>query len=217
MKNLDLLVAVIGIFILALFVAISSPAEEQEVIKLTRYNTIVFAGKIDVVFVDVFANAIVSKRSFLPIEEPLYVVVVSGGGDYQASLAMKNFLMEIPNTVTICKYCASAAGGLFATSKHRLAISKSELLMHEMYLQKFTDSMQHTPGILAGLHEASDELNKTMYTILKIPKAVYEYKIRGTEWILKGRELVQWNMADKYVNISCDEYIKVLLPDTCSL
>lgn len=196
-------------------------AKPPEVIELNRLNTYVWSNEVSPVTTDEFMAALIGKRILLDRVNPyakLYVVIVSGGGSYEHALVMKRLISQIPYVTLICKYCASAAGFIFATTPgtERLAIKKSQLLMHEMYLPHFTAQNAKNPAIMKDLIKSSDEFNAAMYTKIGMSKADYEKKIINKDWILNGDELVKHKLADKLVNIKCDVYVNTLAPDTCS-
>ncbi len=196
-------------------------AKPPEVVELNRLNTYVWSNEVSPVTTDEFIAALIGKRVLLDRVNPyakLYIVIVSGGGSYEHALAMKRLISQIPYVTLICKYCASAAGFIFATTPgtERLAIKKSQLLMHEMYLPHFTAENAKNPSIAKDLIKSSDEFNAAMYTKIGISKAEYEKKIINKEWNLYGEDLVKNKLADKLVNIKCDTYVNTLAPDTCS-
>jgi ATP-dependent protease ClpP protease subunit len=186
-------------------------------VHLNGANTVIFSNEIDGVQADTILHAIVGKRLLLRPTETLYVVIVSGGGNYSNAMVMKEFLATMPNTQVICKYCASAAGMLFATfpKPGRLAIKSSEVLMHEMYMPKVTAKMVNEKTILAGLLIDSEAFNKLMRTELGMSRADYEAKIADTEWSVMGVDNVTLKLADEFVVLECDQYVKRLAPKTC--
>lgn len=190
-------------------------------VELNRYNTYVFSEEINPVTTDVFVAALVGKRIMLDQalgrDAMLYVVLVSGGGLYDNSLIMRNALRKIPNVTLICKYCAYAAGFIFiSTGVPKLAIKKTIMLMHEMYLPHVTAKHTLNAGMLASLRRSSDEFNKAHYTVIGISKEEYEKKITDKEWTVRGAELIPLHLADKIVKLNCDQTVKFLAPDTCS-
>ena len=219
MKNVvNSLKSLIAMVLIIAF-SFSAVAKPQEV-ELTRVNTYVFSSEINPVTTDEFMAALVGKRVLLDSinpQAPLYIVIVSGGGSYENSLVMKRIIEKVPNVQLICKYCASAAGFIFGTTPvPRLAIKKSILLMHEMYLAHYTAKNAANAAIARNLIQSSEEFNKAMYTKLQMSKEDYEKKIVDKEWNLYGEEIVKNHLADKLVTVKCDYYIKQLAPDTCS-
>lgn len=202
------------------FSAIAAPPK-PEVVELNRLNTYVWSNEVSPVTTDEFMAALIGKRVLLDRVNSyakLYIVIVSSGGSYEHALVIKKLIEQIPYVTLICKYCASAAGFIFATTPGtpRLAIKKSILLMHEMYLPKFTAQHAKNPAIAEDLIKSSDEFNAAMYTKIGISKAEYEKKIINKKWNLYGEELVKHNLADKLVTVKCDAYVNTLAPDTCS-
>lgn len=207
------------IFILLLnFSALPAPSSIN-IIELNRFNTLLLDVEIDAKSTDTFLAALAGKRLLLPEEKTLYIIIASGGGNYyyaksiQSALRMKAF----KNVSVICKYCASAAGFIFAThTGDRLAISKSQLLMHELYLAKFTAKNAYDETLLDNLVIDSDNFNRSMYTIIGMSQEEYENKIENKEWIVKGKDLVKLHLASRLITINCDDYVKIMAPNTCS-
>lgn len=204
-------------FLLFLSLSIPAFAKSPEMIELTGRNTIILNTVIDDTTADTFSAAVVGKRVMLGDETtPLYVIIVSGGGQYGASLKFKKLFEVIPGISLICKYCASAAGMLFVTHKGpRLAIKKTVVLMHEMYLQHATIKDVMNNAEMRMFYQQNEDFNKMHYSIIGISRDEYEKKIVGKEWIVEGEETVKLHLADKVVKIHCDAYISMLAPDTC--
>lgn len=189
----------------------------RRTITLTGMNTVLLVGDIDPVMTDNTIAALVGKRSMLPAKQTMYVLIASPGGMYQAGVILNNFISTLPNTEVICRACYSAAGMIFSASKlKRLATDNSSVLMHEMYTNHVTANVVRDGRSLKDLVKQSDEFNKLMYTVLGMSKSDYEDKIRGTEWIVEGEELVSLHLADEMVNVSCDMHMMFLAPETCA-
>jgi len=141
---------------------------------------------------------------------------VSPGGRYDSALIMQKILSKIPNTAVICKYCASAAGWIFATAPGpRLVIAKSSLMMHEMYLSHATAHMVINTIAMINFENESDDFNKALYSRIGMSKEAYEKKILNTEWTLDGEDIVKFHLADGLIKIHCDPYMASLAPETC--
>jgi ATP-dependent protease ClpP protease subunit len=203
--------------ILCLGLSWSAWGKQREVIELNGRNTVLLETEITDLTMDTFAYAVMGKRLMLPPDQTLYILIVSGGGDYYTSLKVKKLFEDVPNVAVICKYCASAAGMLFATHKGpRLAIDKSVMLMHEMYLRHATVKDVMNLNEMKQFVINSEDFNEMHYSIIGISREEYEKKIVGKEWTVEGEELVKLHLADKLVTIHCDEYWKSIAPDTCS-
>lgn len=203
----------------ASFQANSQVFSKNRTIYLTFKNVVVLDGEINPTSADTFIKAFLGARAMLPEKETLYVLIVSQGGQYRSGQLIKRALKEVPNTEFICKYCASAAGELFGTTgagHKRLVSEKSIMLMHEMYLPKFTAEMIKDPSILRDLKRDSDSFNEAHYKTIGISKEEYEKKIINKEWTLYGADIIKWRLADEFVKITCDSYIKNVAPDTCT-
>lgn len=157
--------------------AFNKPQPKLRAVQLNYQNTIVFSTEVDRLTVSVFIAALVGKRIMLPPNETLYVVIASGGGEYPSGLQLLEAIHNIPNTQIICKYCASAAGMLFATSGlPRLVTTKSVVLMHEMFMDHITAEMMNNPNYQVELKTASDDFNQRMYSVIGMSKEDYEKK-----------------------------------------
>jgi hypothetical protein len=211
------MIKLVNLFVTALLALPCVAKNKQEVVQLTRENTVVLSGDIDPVSFDTFTAAIVGKRLRYPVEFPLYVVVVSSGGKYKIAVAEHVFLGEVPNVSLLCKWCGSAAGYLFATAQYpRLVIEKSIMQMHELFIPNFTARDALNSKEMETLFVDSDEFNKGIYSVMGMAKVDYEKRISNTVWTVYGPEMVERHLADKMVKITCDAYITALLPDTCA-
>lgn len=191
--------------------------QKPRTINLTGENTIIFNTEVTGVSVDVFMKATLGARQMLAPTKTLYVLIVSGGGEYESGKNLLGFFKLVPNTQMICKYCASMAGAIFVESGvKRLVIPKSQLLMHEMYYPHFTAKMGENPSYITSLKKDSDDFNKFFWSRIPMTKEAYERKILNTEWNLYGQEIVNNNLADELVDIKCDAYVQRLAPDTCT-
>lgn len=190
---------------------------KKSVITLNGGNVVLFDQDINNASLDTFLAAFVAKRSLLPEDEILYVLIVSGGGNTDAALVIREVIASASNVSVICKYCGSGAAMIFVTAKgERLATKKSVIIMHEMYLPHFTARQVDRKGILDDLVKSSDAFNALIYTSLGMSKEKYEEKIIGKEWTLKGIDLVSIHAATRFVELECTEYVKNMAPDTCS-
>jgi ATP-dependent protease ClpP protease subunit len=195
----------------------SACAKQQDIIELDGRNTVLLDKEITNVNIDTFAAALAGKRLLLPLNETLYVLIVSQGGNYEASLKVKVLFANMPNVAVICKYCASAAGMLFATHKGpRYATEKSEMMMHEMYMQHATAREVQDANAMKQFIANSDDFNRLHYSIIGMSKEEYEKKITDKEWSVYGQDLVKLHLADKFVIVHCNDYLKSIAPDTCS-
>lgn len=208
------------IMALLLFLSLSVPtfAKPLETIELTGNNVVLLNTEMNDANMDTFIAAVAGKRIMLGDETtPLYILIVSGGGTYGSSLKVKKLFEVIPSLQVICKYCASAAGMVFVTHKGpRLAIKKSILLMHEMFLQHATIKDVSNTFEMRLFWQNNEDFNKLHYDLIGISREEYEKKIVGKQWIVEGEEIVKLHLADKVVKIHCDDYINSLAPDTCS-
>jgi ATP-dependent protease ClpP protease subunit len=195
----------------------AKPMKERRVVHLNNVNTVILADHIGMVSVDTTVGALLGKRVMLPADETLYIVIASGGGEIDAALALHNFIGQLPNTVLICKYCASAASMIFADASHpRLVTNKSVVLMHEMYMPHVTAKMAQDSSFVDAITAASDAFNEMIYKHIGITKEQYEDKILNTEWVVEGGDAVGLHLADELVRVECDTFESMLLPDTCS-
>lgn len=217
MRN-TVLTAIAAILLFLSFAPISAEASKKpRTISLNMSNTLILNAEIDLISVDNIAAAAFGKRVALPENETLYVLVASAGGSVLSMVKLVRIMRAMPNTVMICKYCASVAGIIFATANEpRLAIKKSELVMHEMYQDHVTAKMLNNPEMVQSSTRLSNTFNEVMYTIMKMTKENYEKKITNTTWTVRGEELVKLHLADELVNLTCDERLSELAPDSCT-
>lgn len=199
--------------------SISVCAKEKHIstIKLQINNFATISGDaIDLANLDKDILYILAKKEALNSQDMLYVIIVSSGGNYEAMLQYSKILDLIPNITLICKACFSAAAGIFVNSSHpRLVISKSKILLHEMYLSHFTAEMSKKSSIVQDLQVDSDNFNKIFYLKMKMKKEDYDNKIKDFNWYIEKDEALKLNLADEEVKIECDKYVKKILIETC--
>jgi len=202
----------------ATMLTVTTANASEKVIELTGRNSVYFNQTIDKSSVHSFMQSMVGARTTLPLNQTLYVILYSGGGDYYGAVTMGQIIKKIPNTVVICSYCASGAGLVFITAgthSPRYVHAGSVMIMHEMYLRHVT-SQQLTAFLAQSMKKDSDEFNKAHYSIIGISKEEYEKKIIGKEWRLEENDIVTNHAADKLVVIHCDDYMKQVAPATCN-
>jgi ATP-dependent protease ClpP protease subunit len=193
-------------------------SKPPETVELTARNTFMLNTTITAASQDTWMAAAIGKEMLLmKPTDPLYIVIASSGGDYDAALMYMHVIERMPNAILICKVCNSAASMIFMASHNpRYAISKSYMLMHEMYNPHMTVRMLNNSKIVHDLTVSSNEFNFTISSVLGLSIEEYEAKIANTTWILEGEDLIKWHAADKLVKIHCDDWIKQIAPDTCS-
>lgn len=195
----------------------AAPLKVPRTVYLTGENTLIFNQEVTGISVDGFMKAGIGTRIVLHPSKTLYIVIVSGGGEYESGKNLLGFFKVMPNTEVICKYCGSMAGAIFVEAGvKRLVLPKSQLLMHEMYYSHFTAKMGQNPSYITSLQKDSDDFNKFFWSRIPMTKEAYEKKILNTEWNLYGQEIVANHLADELVNIKCDGYVQRLAPDTCT-
>lgn len=186
-------------------------------VNLTVNNTVVFDEEVTPNTVhNLFGALLFVRVNNDDLTQPIYLLIASPGGSYYEALRLKDIINSVPNLVVICKYCASAAGMLFGTfTGPRYVINKSELLMHEMYVNHVTSIIASNPRFSISLKKDSEDFNALLYKRIGISKAVYQKKIKGTEWSLIGPDIVKFNLADEVVKVNCDAFMQVVAPVTC--
>jgi hypothetical protein len=193
------------------------PVVSNSVISLTESNTVIFDSKIDNLEVYKILSELRYRRAKLSHNKPLYLVIVSGGGYYDAAKFWRKELATIPNLTLICKYCASAAGYIFATFEGpRLVIDKSLMVMHEMYIDHVTANMLMRLDLFEGLSRNSQEFNKAISDIIGISPDEYSLRILDRNWEVEGSDIVNLHLADKVIKLNCSPKIADFAPNTCS-
>lgn len=184
-------------------------------IELTPYNTVILSDEINehTVYKDI--GDVLGHRLVVNEKDPVYVVIVSRGGEVHSGLRLIEFLRSLKNIELVCKYCASMAGALFEASQHpRLVMYKSVVLMHQMTVTLTAEDFNiFTEN---EVKKDNDFFNSFLYTPMKMKREDYEAKIsKHKEWIVVGKDLVDIGLADELITTKCVPYIKMLLPDTC--
>lgn len=201
--------------IMGALLSLSGYAQLKPVL-LTQKNTLFLDETIDAMSVKKNIMVIVGQRQLLPLDETLYIVIASYGGEYESGLVLSYVLTKVPNMKVICTYCASMAGAIFELADtERLVIGNSQMLMHEMFVEKVTANMLNQKNFKSTLQQDSDDFNKIFWTKMKITKGEYEKKIVNTEYILIGADIVKAGLADRLIKVECDESLVRLAPNTC--
>jgi ATP-dependent protease ClpP protease subunit len=155
-------------------------------------------------------------RSFLPMNQTVYVVIYSPGGLTRLGYGISDAISELPNTQTLCAFCASAAGQIFIGSGvPALATKGSRMMMHEMKWLQSLEQLKAQAGDLAQEEKANDEFNRIHYNRMGMTKENYEAKIRDNDWYVEGQDLVKLKLADELVEVKCDAAMKRMYPLNC--
>jgi len=191
-------------------------AQEDKIV-LNVNNTVILNHELTYPEDILFIKAVVGSRLMLPNTEKLYILIASVGGELGELRRLVDFIDRMPNTAVICKYCYSSAAYLFAnTKKPRYVIKKSELMMHEAFMDHVTvNFFTNEKSQLQDFINSSNEFDKGMYSLMKMSKEEYAKRIKNTQWTVRGDEIVKRHLADKTVSVSCDEEFKFLAPETC--
>jgi ATP-dependent protease ClpP protease subunit len=187
-------------------------------VELTGMNTVVMDGEINIVSTDVTIKALTAV-AMVAKGQPVYLLLVSPGGELNAAMALKDSMDTIPNLYVICKFCASAAGMLFVTAKHRLALENSEFMAHEPYLTRVNAEMLMNTDEMTQFLVDSLQFDTLEATAMGMTIDMYLLKIRSSPeemWWLHGKELVANKAADKVVTLNCNAYMNALAPKSCS-
>lgn len=202
-------------FALILLQSIHSYAGSKtvETINLTAKNTVFLHGQIDWFLVDNVLFSLVAKRAISSTDEPVYLILDTQGGYVESSAFLVRQAQTIKNLIVFCKFCASAGAYMFETvSPSRLVNKDSYMLMHHSFI---TVNSTTTQTQLLAFLTRSDAFDSIFYTKMNISKSAYEEKIKDKEFILEGTAIITNKLADKQVNITCDEYITNLDPALC--
>lgn len=214
--NDNIRIIVAGIMLALTLAATAHAKTKVETVYLNAANTVPLATDINYVGFDLVTFAIVAKRTLLPHDQTLHVVIGSNGGFYEVGKMFVAILNAMDNIDLICNQCHSAAGYIFALSNHRrLVHSKSLLMMHEMYNPHATAAEMSDPAYVEEFVQSSEDFNTAIATVLKMDLEDYKKKIIGKSWTPKGEEIVKNHLADAVVKIQCDAYVKRIAPQTC--
>jgi ATP-dependent protease ClpP protease subunit len=201
--------------LLGLLACVGAVGTPPRVLHLTGANAVFLSKEVSIESFDNDVAAVIGKRMMLDNKETLYIIVASVGGNPDAAVAIIRVLKSVPNAEILCIFCASAAALIFeGAGLHRLVKKDSQIVLHELFLQRFTAAMI-TKDILDDLKNSSDKFNHFFYPKLGMTKEAYEAKIKDFDWYLKGQEMVEKNLADEVVVIKCNEYLKRFATNTC--
>jgi len=74
---------------------------KTKTIELKGENTLTLSVEIRPDTADMFVNALIAKRTMLPKEQTLYILIASPGGDIESARLIKEVLKNVPNTAVI--------------------------------------------------------------------------------------------------------------------
>lgn len=191
-------------------------AAPLEVIRLEDGNTVMLSDMITPQMVDYVINSMNYKRSILPPDQTLYILIDSGGGYVDPAIVLRNAIVKMPNTRLICSYCGSAAAMIFVGSdQQRLITDKSSILMHEMFMDHVTSSTLRDYLEMAKFIIISDQFDALFYNMIGISQAEYMEHIQGKVWVLYGDEMTDNHVADQKVEITCSPEVASLEYNVC--
>ena len=135
-------------------------------------------------------------------DEPVRLLINSGGGQVQAGLGIYDILQDLQKTRVVDYYCyglaASMAAVIFSGGKkgHRFLLPHSEMMIHEPLIQN-------------GLGGSASSISRTAESILGTKKLLNEILAEHT-----GKTVDEINVAIEHDNyMKADEAIKFGLAD----
>lgn len=193
----------------------SAPQPKDVVLQINPMNSTMLYGPITRASVLSLIQQVVGISVMQPAGEMVNVFVISPGGDVDAGKQFEQFLGNIPPLNLICVDCASAATHLLATYKngHRYVLSNTYFLMHEMSINGTANQLN--AAAMADFKAESDSYDADYARVLRVPTEEYQDRIRNTQWVLFGQDIVNNHLADGVIYIHCDENIMQVWPGTC--
>jgi ATP-dependent protease ClpP protease subunit len=218
MKTLIIIFLIYFLLALALVSSLAEAASETETIFLTATNSVVLEGVVSDVSVDNVMSALIVKQALNQGRSPVYFIINSGGGMMIAADRLSSFLDRMHDVVFVCYYCASAAAGLFERTQHlRLMtnLEDSRILLHEATLS--STAKQFNKNTIPSFKVRSREFNLFFSKRIGWSIQKYEAKIQNYDWVIRSKQVMKLNLADKLVIVKCtDEYSRMLVANICS-
>jgi ATP-dependent protease ClpP protease subunit len=188
-------------------------APKVEVIEITVNNTTFITGEFNPQMFHATCQAMIGGKVVCG-EEPLNVIILSGGGSVEVGKQLALIINKVPNIRLICLECDSAASYLFVSSKkERLMLKESVIGMHEV---KWTlPQTMITPELVDRAKEENDAFDQVYADAMGTTLEEYRKHITDQFWAVKGPEAVKLKLADRIIKIHCDEAAKAVFPVTC--
>ncbi len=201
------------LFSLLTFSAYSQALEPLElnqplrVITIEEKNMVRIKGRFNLVNVSKWGDEIISKASKLKPEEPIYLVINSGGGSIGAGRLLIDIARGIPNPIhTITLYAGSMAFNLVQYMDQRLVIHVSKLMTHDAYMSQFScnslkrNCLDQMDMALKDLNELEKHIAKRLGLTLEQYKKITELERESI-----GARNIQEGFADELVRVRCGE------------
>jgi len=177
-------------------------------IKLNKNNFINLTNEINIYTTNNLINNLINFNN-----KVLFLYIDSIGGNVDEGIKIINQINKMKNknisVNCIAKNALSMAFTIFQYCSYRYILHNSILLQHEVVI-KFNKNTEYKLDELYQIivydKISYDKLIK--FQSNKIGISIYQFKkyIKNT-WIIKGKDNIIQNTADKIINISCDNYL----------
>lgn len=189
-----------------LFVPMNVSSKNKNQVVLTEANTVSLEGPVNITTVSRLQLDIVSKYYALPLNETLYLVINSPGGEIHAGLRLVNFLKSYPKIKTITLYGASMAHAIAQSTKgERLGTEDTVMMAHRArggFQGQF--SQGEVESRLKFWTQRVTKMEKINAERMKIALFDYRKKVMN-EWWCYSDGCLNENFIDRVIEVSCDK------------
>lgn len=174
------------------------------ILTLGKANTLVFRDIVTPQSMGLLEKNLIEMSRSLPNTTPIYLVLVTPGGDIDAGSQFIDVAKAVPQEVkTITLFAASMGFHIVQNLGERLITPSGVLMSHRAAVEGIAG---HVPGeavvrlntVLKGVTEMDLQVSKRVGMNLKD----YQELVRDEYWV-NGKESITDHMADKVVLVAC--------------
>lgn len=199
------------------FKAYSKQSAPIETVHLTATNYSFLQGRISADNIYDLMIDVQNKLESLPVNEPFYLVMDTGGGDLLLTMRFLDFCKGLSREIKTVSLLSNSAGfQIVQELGERLVTERGQLSNHRYISNNLSGSI---PGSLESAFNISKNLFKSLHLKNAIRMGIsyetYYEKIRDDSYITIGQEAIDENTADRVVRVHCD--LQLLFSGDCPL
>lgn len=160
---------------------------------MTETNNIVLRGAITEKSADDFIYSLL-------LNNPEYVYITSNGGSVSAGHRMVAQIQQ-RNLTCIADRAYSMAFVILQACTHRYITTSSSVMQHQMSLG-IRGPLMNMNNYLNMVNQVEEELNQMQADRIGLSLDAFE-KMVSTDWWLAGQDIIDKNVADIMVSVSC--------------
>lgn len=179
-------------------------------ITLTPDNTYIIMGNITKY------GALQFVDSLMPVAlnptQDYYILIMSNGGDLEASVLMSEQVKKYPNLHSIVVYAASGAAAVTQSVGGKRYMGKNSMLMfHEVAVEASERlTRAYTKLMTEDLARDEDVFDKLCYSKLSISKKEYKKRTLRNDYYVNAQEATAIGASDAIETLKCsDELLQI--------